>query len=39
MNPPNLVEIENIIAGRESSCKNRAVNQRAKQNKHVLTRF
>jgi putative transposase len=29
------IEIENIIAGREKSCKNRTVNQRVKQNKHV----
>jgi putative transposase len=32
MNPPNPIEIENIIAGRESSRQNRTVNQRAKQN-------
>jgi putative transposase len=33
------VEIENIIAGRESSHENRTVNQRAKQNKYVSIRF
>jgi IS605 OrfB family transposase len=39
MNPPNPVEIENIIAGRESSRENRAVTQRAKQDKYVSIRF
>lgn len=36
--PQMSSEIENIIAGRSYSC-DRAVNQRAKQNKHVFTRF
>ena len=39
MNPPNPVETVNVIAGRESSRQNRAVNQRAKQNEYVSIRF
>lgn len=35
MNPPDPIEMINITAGRESSRQNRAVNPRAKQNKHV----
>jgi putative transposase len=35
MHPPSPVEMINVIAGRESSRQNRAVNPRAKQNKYV----